>query len=371
MELSSDADVLAARAGDRSAFARLVTRYRGLVSAISLATVGHVATSEDIAQDVFLAAWKDLGSLRNPASFLPWLRQLTRHRALDTLRSRRRPDRRGLVANSTLEAVVDPRPDAQQGLLEDERTRTVVLALEVLPDDAREVLTLYYREGQSLGQVARLLGLREDTVKKRLSRARAALRDEVLARFADTVETTALGDGFTGQVMAALPMLAPAAAIGVSKALLHFLGKWGALALSAAAFVPILLGAASIGYELRRDLSAALDDRERRQLLRIGAAALLNFVVFGLGVAALGPRVHGSHARLWIGTAHALVFTAVHLSIYLVWIPRAHARRWHQEGLADPSAAARRLRNARRGLFGAVLGSAIVSATLVAAWIRG
>src|SRR5262245_35581453 len=157
MDLPFDSDVVAARTGDPRAFARLVTRYRGLVSSISLCTVGNVATSEDVAQEVFLSAWRDLGSLRNPASFLPWLRQLTRHRARDALRSRRGPDRRALVEQAALAAAVDPGPDAEDALLEDERTRAVRLALDALPSDAREVITLYYREGQSLEQVARLL----------------------------------------------------------------------------------------------------------------------------------------------------------------------------------------------------------------------
>jgi RNA polymerase sigma factor (sigma-70 family) len=371
MDLSLDTDVVAARTGDRHAFARLVTRYRGLVSSISLSTVRNVATSEDVAQDVFLAAWRDLGSLRNPSSFLPWLRQLTRHRALDVARGGRRPDRRGAVDDATLEAAVDPRPSAQDALLDDERSRTVALALDALPEDAREVLTLYYREGQSIEHVARLIGLREDTAKKRLSRARAALRDEVLARFADAVEQTTPGDRFTNRVMVALPMLSPAAAIGISKAILHLLGKWVGLALTTAAFVPILLGAVSVRYNLRRDLLAAMDQQERRQLRIIGALTLLNFLVFGLGVAALGPRLPGSHARLWFGIAHSVVFVAVHCMIYAVWLPRAQARRRRAEELADPSASARRAREVQRGRLLIVIACGLTSATLIAAWIRG
>ncbi len=68
----------------------------------------------------------------------------------------------------------------EDALLGDERATALAVALDALPSDACEVLTLFYREGRSVAQVARLLGLREDTVKKRLSRARAALRDEVL-----------------------------------------------------------------------------------------------------------------------------------------------------------------------------------------------
>ncbi len=139
MDLPSDSDVLAARTGDPQAFARLVTRYRSLVSSISLCTVGNVAASEDVAQEVFLSAWRDLGSLRNPASFLPWLRQLTRHRALDALRSRRGPDRRALVEPDALAAAVDPRPDAQDALLEDERTRAASTVGNVPKDEKRGV----------------------------------------------------------------------------------------------------------------------------------------------------------------------------------------------------------------------------------------
>jgi RNA polymerase sigma factor (sigma-70 family) len=365
MDLSPlDTDVVAARTGDRDAFARLVTRYRGLVSSISLSTVGNVATSDDVAQEVFLAAWRDIGTLRNPSSFLPWLRQLTRHRSLDAVRSGRRPDR--FVDDATLEAAVDPHPTAQDALLQNEHARAVMLALDGLPDDAREVITLYYREGQSIEQVARLLGLREDTAKKRLSRARAALRDEVLARFADAVETTAPGDGFTTQVMAALPVMSPAAAAVVGKGAMYLLGKSAVVAASwsgLAGLIPLLWG-------MRRNLRAAFDERERREMRLIFLSLMANILLFSLGVAALPPRGPSTGlARTWLGIALTVGAAAIHFGIFLVWYPRARARRRSAEVLADPSATGRHAREDRRGRILVLIAGAMIAATIVAIWV--
>jgi hypothetical protein len=117
-------------------------------------------------------------------------------------------------------------------------------------------------------------------------------------------------------------------------------------------------------------ISEAIDARERKQVRLLRALATLNYAAFAVGFLALGPREHGSNTRLWIGTAETVVFTTLHLLIYLVWLPRAHARRWRQEELVDPSAAARHLRSARLGVLGALLGCAMTAAILVAAWTR-
>src|ERR1700752_1157619 len=111
--------VTAAAAGDRDAFGHIVTATSGLVSSISLAILRDVDMSRDVAQDVFLAAWRDLRKLRNPASFLPWLRQLARNRAHHVLRSRVRARRHeaDAVADDYLQAINDPRPNAAAQLV--------------------------------------------------------------------------------------------------------------------------------------------------------------------------------------------------------------------------------------------------------------
>jgi RNA polymerase sigma factor (sigma-70 family) len=368
MDLSRETDVLSARDGDRDAFARLVTRYRGLVTSISLCTLGDVAASEDVAQEVFVAAWRALGSLRNPSSFLPWLRQLTRHRALDAVRDRRRADRPGSVDEDVIAWAVDPRPSAQDALLDDERTRAVRRALDALPAGAREVITLYYREGRSVEQVALLLGLGENTAKKRLSRARSALRDEVLARFAENVETTAPGEAFSSRVMIALPTTSPIAAAALVKGSLAAAGKWGLSAVTSGV-AGMLPGISAAVWRLRRDLRGAMDARERRELRLAGLAELANYALFVVAIATLPPRSAGvAHTQL--GIAYVLAFTAVHFLIFLVWLPRVRARRRRAELLADPSAAERHAHEDRQGRRLVGVASAFVLAVLVFAWLR-
>jgi RNA polymerase sigma factor (sigma-70 family) len=76
----------AARRGNRKAFAALVAATQNTVTSVALAVVRDVQHSEDIAQEAYLAVWKRLKTLRNPDSFLPWLRQITRNLARDHLR---------------------------------------------------------------------------------------------------------------------------------------------------------------------------------------------------------------------------------------------------------------------------------------------
>jgi hypothetical protein len=73
-EVRFDRCVCATATGDREAFAHLIDATRTLVSSIAFAIARDFDLSREIAQDVFLTAWRDLGKLRNPVSFLPWLR---------------------------------------------------------------------------------------------------------------------------------------------------------------------------------------------------------------------------------------------------------------------------------------------------------
>ena len=210
----------AAASGDREAFASLVDATRALVSSIALAIVRDAELSRDVAQDVVLAAWRDLQHLREPESFLPWLRQLTRHRAYHVLRTQRRRTRRlpAVAAEALLGMAVDPRPHAGAVLLADEERRLLAVVLDELPADAREVVTLYYREGESTAHVAHLLGLTEPAVRQRLSRARTRLRATLLERFGLAARHSAPDRTFTAALLMALgsPALSSAATVATA-----------------------------------------------------------------------------------------------------------------------------------------------------------
>src|SRR5579884_1918812 len=203
--------VRAATNGNTEAYGDLIDQTSSMVSSIALAIVRDLELSRDITQDVFLCAWRDLKALRDPGSFLPWLRQMTRnhaHTALRTLIRQRRLGASGIL-DDLAPVLADSNPTLTEQLTSWEEAKSLAEALSVLPETAREVLVLYYREEKSIAQVARLLDLSEVVVKKRLSRARGSLRAELMRKAGETLGRTVPGAAFTAAIISALPIAAP------------------------------------------------------------------------------------------------------------------------------------------------------------------
>jgi len=346
--------VLAAAGGDREAFSQLVDATGNLVCSIALAILRDVETSRDVAQDVFLAAWENLRKLRNPASFLPWLRQMTRNRAHHALRSKVRLRRivSDQEADDLLAAAVDARPHAGERLLAAEEQAMLAAAVDELPDEAREVVTLYYREGRSVRQVADLLGMREDAVKQRLSRARARLRQAMLERLGDVLQRSAPGAAFTAGVLA-LTLGAPGTAAAAGLTLSAKLSSSGLVGKLAAVLGGAGLGAAGgiLGVVLgvRPLLEKARDDKERRGLRAFRKVS----IVLTLSAATALSLSAGARSLV---LSFVLFYISL-ISLHLFWLPRIVARRLAAERAENPEAARRRQRRDRWwSLFGAVAG---------------
>ncbi|MEB2232337.1 sigma-70 family RNA polymerase sigma factor [Xanthomonas campestris pv. campestris] len=228
-----------AAAGCQQAYGRIVTACQNTVTAIALAITRDVAASEDIAQEAFLRAWQRLAQLHQPASFLPWLRQITRNLARDWLRSHRHRPLSGEAADLAIAMAADPSPSPAEQALQVEEERAALEIMSALPNDSREILLLYYREGQRSQQVASLLGLSDAAVRKRLSRARATVRNELLQRFGTFARGSAPGVAFATTVTAATMLAAPgtaSAAIALGGiGSLGGVGKLGASGLSGSA----------------------------------------------------------------------------------------------------------------------------------------
>jgi RNA polymerase sigma factor (sigma-70 family) len=368
--------VVAAAAGDREAFGRLVTATSGVVSSISLAILRDLDLSRDVAQDVFLAAWRDLRKLRSPASFLPWLRQLARNRAHHVLRSHVRARRREAesVAEDFLNTINDPGPSVAAQMVAREEVEALARALDALPDDTREVLTLFYREGQSVAQVSALLDLSDDAVKKRLSRARATLREAVLDTVGQTVRATAPGAAFTAAVMGGLTIAAPATASASALAVSKGAAQAGLgakfLVIAGSALPGALGGVAGVLGGTRSLLREARDDKERRSVRRFRLVASLTVVVFALGFP-VGAAVTQSW-RVWSAINFAL-FIATLALLYTVWLPRILKRRFEAEMREDPVRALARRRHERRmAIVGWTLGLTCGTLGLVLGmWLSG
>ncbi|MGQ4583120.1 sigma-70 family RNA polymerase sigma factor [Lysobacter sp. F60174L2] len=348
LERLIDTQLAAAADGDRAAYGRIVAACQNSVTAIALAIVRDVPASEDIAQEAFLSAWQNLRRLQNPASFLPWLRQITRNLARDHLRERQRLPREARDADALIEAAADPQPQPFERLIEQERTEVAAELISALPSDSREVLLLYYREGQRSQQVADLLGLSDAAVRKRLSRARASVRAELLARFGEFARASAPSVGFTTMVATALAVASPpAAAAGIFGSALAA-GGGGTLAkvlLGAAGSIGLALvgGFAGIWLGLRRYIRNAIDDAERLALIRSGVVSSLATICFL--VAFLLMAHYGTGWQL--PTLAFLAFFAVIYHQAGVVQPRILARRHALEAQRDPVAAAARRQRER------------------------
>jgi len=213
-------------AGDRAAFAMIVKRYQSLVCSITYNATGSLSLSEDLAQETFLAAWKQLSDLREPARLRSWLCGITRFLVGKEFR---RQGREPIHAAESLEEIQEPTSLEASSLTQAvSREEEVILwrALERIPDTYREPLILYYREEKSIERVAVELELSEDAVKQRLSRGRKLLHEEVVAFVEGTLSRTAPGQSFSKAVLAMLPVV-PAASVGAGVA-----GKGAAMAKS-------------------------------------------------------------------------------------------------------------------------------------------
>src|SRR5262245_44499033 len=143
-----DADLVeAARAGDASAFNELVERYQTVVCSLAYALTGDLLRSEDVAQDVFVRAWKQLPRLRDSERLRQWLYAITRNVSRNWPRSRSKEvalDPRSWVG----EEVASSEPSPLDHIIHREDEILVSRALERLPEAYRLPLILFYREQQ-------------------------------------------------------------------------------------------------------------------------------------------------------------------------------------------------------------------------------
>ena len=159
-----DGLVRAAAAGDRAAFGELYVRYARLVHGILLARVPP-EEADDLVQDVFLSAMRQLRGLRTIAAFRGWLAAIARNRAMDYFR-RSRPQ-------VPLDENMDRESQARDGGLD---ALEVLDLIRRLPEAYREPMILRLVEGMTGPEIARQTGLTGDSVRVNLCRGMKMLR---------------------------------------------------------------------------------------------------------------------------------------------------------------------------------------------------
>ena len=181
--LSDDALATMAQAGDLPAFNTLVERYQRSVFGLCLRMLSSPAPAEDAAQETFLSAWRGLAGYRG-GSFQGWILRIAGNRCRDELRKRKRRPTDSLDAliewQGESVAPVDSSPSPERAVLGSETMRAIQRGLETLPADQRMAVVLCDVQELSYEEIAASMGTSVGTVKSRISRGRARLRDYLL-----------------------------------------------------------------------------------------------------------------------------------------------------------------------------------------------
>jgi len=279
-ELRTDADlVTASLSGDREAFGWIVERYQRLLCSLAYSATGDLAESEDLAQEAFVDAWRQLHALREPDKLRAWLCGILRYKIGRQRRSEHREPVRRAEAIEEAEGVAsndEPTADLAMGK---EEQAILWSALGRVPKLYRDPLVLYYREHRSVEHVAVALELTEDAVKQRLARGRKVLQEQVLAFVEGALSRSTPGRLFTLGVLAALPAAStPVHAAGIGAAAAQ--GGWVAKSTGILPLLGSISGAISTVLALRASLDQARTGRERRAVVKITVALFFGALGF-------------------------------------------------------------------------------------------
>ncbi len=163
-----------AQDGDREAFGHLIRRYQRRIFALGLRFFGNADDAEDLVQDTFLRAWRNVHRFEEERSFAPWLFRIATNRALTEIETRKR---RG--GDELDERIAWTGPGADEDLERKQLRAEVDHAVAGLPDDQRMVLLLRTAEGMSYRAISDTLDIPIGTVMSRLARARETIRKRV------------------------------------------------------------------------------------------------------------------------------------------------------------------------------------------------
>ncbi len=189
LPIDEDGDTALVRrcqAGDTEAFGQLVARHDKRVYALVARVLGLGATADDVddvAQDIFVQAWRALPRFRQDARFSTWLYRIATNMAI---KQWHRTKRRSQMAVSQEElpetvraAVADPKPGPADEAQQRARDHALRQAIDRLPEKQRTVVLLHYFEEQTCEEVAAILGCSVGTVWSRLHYACRKLRGMV------------------------------------------------------------------------------------------------------------------------------------------------------------------------------------------------
>jgi RNA polymerase sigma factor (sigma-70 family) len=173
--------------GEHQLYAELVTRYQNFVFTLALRYTPVREDAEEIAQDVFVKAYKALKDFRGESKFSTWLYSIVNSTSITFLRKKKLD-----ISSMDNEHVFEQAENKDGGMNANQvevksKVEMVTKAIQLLsPDDAR-LITLFYKAEQSLDEIARILNMESNTVKVKLHRARTRLKEKMEKYFTQEV----------------------------------------------------------------------------------------------------------------------------------------------------------------------------------------
>ncbi|HET6767798.1 MAG TPA: sigma-70 family RNA polymerase sigma factor [Chitinophagaceae bacterium] len=174
--------------GEQNAFAELVNRYQSYVFTLILRMVKSREDAEEIAQDVFVKAYRSLADFRGESKFSTWLYTITNTTSITFLRKKKLEVHS--LDNEKVFEVADSKDSGFRANLIEQKSRVNMVneAIAMLSPDDAEIITLFYKAEQTLEEIGRILRLETNTVKVRLHRARGRLKEKMEKNFSEEVK---------------------------------------------------------------------------------------------------------------------------------------------------------------------------------------
>lgn len=173
--------------GDQQAYAGLVNRYQNYVFTLCLRMVKSREDAEEVAQDVFIKAYKYLPDFKGASKFTTWLYTIVNNTCISFLRKKKLTIHS--LDNEQVFEVADSRESSMGANQVEQKSKLAMVnqAIALLNPDDAQVITLFYKAEQSLEETAQVLGIEVNAAKVRLHRARTRLKEKMETYFAEEV----------------------------------------------------------------------------------------------------------------------------------------------------------------------------------------
>jgi RNA polymerase sigma factor (sigma-70 family) len=174
--------------GEQALYAELVKRYQNFVFTIALRYTPNREDAEEIAQDVFVKAYRSLADFRGESKFSTWLYTIVTTTCISFLRRKKLPIH-SLDIEQVFELADNQNSAFRANQVEQKsKVQAIQEAIRLLSIDDARIITLFYQAEQSLEEIGRILGIDPNTAKVKLHRARQRLKEKMEKHFMEVVD---------------------------------------------------------------------------------------------------------------------------------------------------------------------------------------